>query len=250
MSASPNPISPQGISPESRVAKCLLFGSSGAIGEAIGGRFRRAGAEVWGVARAAADATTWTVAWDPLQEPFAVPKTLTEQGPFGAVCWAQGMNLNDSIREFDLDVHRRLYDANVLFVMSSLRALLDADLLGKGARLCILSSIWQDIARPNKLSYSVTKSALHGLVLSLVSDLAQDGYLINAVLPGAVDTPMTRANLTSGQVADIEKATGYGRLASLEDVANTVLFLCSSANTGLTGQFVKVDLGFSDVRII
>ena len=61
---------------------------------------------------------------------------------------------------------------------------------------------------------------------------------------------MTRANLTSAQVAAIEKATGYGRLATLEDVANTVHFLCSTANTGLTGQFIKVDLGFSDVRVI
>jgi NAD(P)-dependent dehydrogenase (short-subunit alcohol dehydrogenase family) len=250
MSASPNTTSLQGISPGSQVAKCLLFGSSGAIGEAIAGRLRQAGAEVWGVTRAAADATTQRVEWDPLQEPFAVPNALAEQGPFGAVCWAQGMNLNDSIRDFDPDAHRRLYDANVLFVMTSLRALLGADLLERGARLCIVSSIWQDIARPNKLSYSVTKSALHGLVLSLVSDLAQEGHLINAVLPGAVDTPMTRANLTSRQVADIEKATGYGRLATLSDVANTVHFLCSSANTGLTGQFVKVDLGFSDVRVI
>jgi 3-oxoacyl-[acyl-carrier protein] reductase len=249
MSASPTPPSLHGISPE-QVAKCLLFGSSGAIGEAITRRFRQAGADVWGVTRANTDAATRTVAWDPLQEPFAVPKALTEQGPFEAVCWAQGMNINDSIRDFDPDVHRRLYDANVMLVMTSLRALLGAGLLGKGARLCILSSIWQDIARPNKLSYSVTKSALHGLVLSLVSDLAQDGHLINAVLPGAVDTPMTRANLTARQVADIEKATGYGRLASLGDVANTVYFLCSSANTGLTGQFIKIDLGFSDVRVI
>ena len=230
--------------------KLLLFGSTGAIGVAIGECFHRAGMEVWGVSRVNRDAASKLVAWDPLAEPFVVPAPLQEQGPFHAICWAQGMNLNDSIHDFDIGSHRHLYDANVLFIMASLRALLGAKLLGKGSRLCILSSIWQNISRPNKLSYTVTKSALHGLVLSLANDLGQDGHLINAVLPGALDTPMTRANLTPEQVVTIEKATSYGRLSSLEDVANTVYFLCSSANSGLTGQFIKADLGFSDVRII
>jgi 3-oxoacyl-[acyl-carrier protein] reductase len=239
-----------GMSPDSRVEKCLLFGSAGAIGEAIWRRFSEAEVEVWGVSRRASNSGPRVVVWDPLDVSSGIPKELLGQGPFHAVCWAQGMNLNDSIHDFDPMRHRQVYEANVLFIMASLRALLDARLLGKHSRLCILSSIWQNISRPNKLSYTVTKSALHGLVLSLVNDLGRDGHLINAVLPGALDTPMTRANLTGEQVVAIEKATGYGRLATLEDVANTVYFLSSTANTGLTGQFIKVDLGFSDVRVI
>ena len=230
--------------------KCLLFGSTGAIGEAIGRRFTEAGIEVWGVSRLTGNKGPMTVVWDPQDDASSVPKELKGQGPFSAVCWAQGMNLNDSIHDFDPKRHREMYEANVMFIMASLRALLEARLLGQPSRLCILSSIWQNISRPNKLSYTVTKSAMHGLVLSLVNDLGRDGHLINAVLPGALDTPMTRANLTREQVVAIEKATGYGRLATLEDVANTVHFLCSLANTGLTGQFIKVDLGFSDVRVI
>jgi enoyl-[acyl-carrier-protein] reductase (NADH) len=45
-------------------------------------------------------------------------------------------------------------------------------------------------------------------------------------------------------------STQFGRLASLQDVANAAYFLCSDGNTGITGQFIKVDLGYSDVRII
>lgn len=238
------------MSPELPVEKCLLFGSTGAVGKAIERRFREAALEVWGVTRRADNVGPRTVVWDPVGNSSGVPEELLGQAPFQAVCWAQGMNLNDSIHDFDPMSHRAMYEANVIFIMSSLHALLDARLLGQTSRLCILSSIWQNISRPNKLSYTVTKSALHGLVLSLVNDLGRDGHLINAVLPGALDTPMTRANLTGEQVAAIEKATRYGRLATLEDVANTVHFLCSAANTGLTGQFIKVDLGFSDVRVI
>jgi NAD(P)-dependent dehydrogenase (short-subunit alcohol dehydrogenase family) len=138
----------------------------------------------------------------------------------------------------------------VLFVLESLSQLLKAGLLAKSAKLCIVSSIWQEISRQNKLSYGISKSALKGLVLSLANDLAEDGYMVNAVLPGALDTPMTRNNLSEEQIQLIERSTRFNRLATLGDVISTIYFLCSEENSGLTGQFLKVDLGFSDVRII
>ena len=186
--------------------------------------------------------------WNPLEgDPDVI---LRSKGPFDAVCWAQGKNCNDSIFNFDTEVHKSMYEANVLYILKSLSYLLQNNLLKKPAKLCILSSIWQDISRQDKLSYGVTKSAIRGLVLSLANDLGEEGHLVNAVLPGALDTSMTRSNLTESQLAKIVEGTQFGRLPSLSDVANTVHFLCSEENTGLTGQFIKVDLGFSDVRIV
>ena len=43
-------------------------------------------------------------------------------------------------------------------------------------------------------------------------------------------------------------ATGFDRLTSLDDVAQTAAWLASGANTGVTGQSIAVDLGFSHVR--
>ena len=86
--------------------------------------------------------------------------------------------------------------------------------LAGGARLCVISSIWQTSARPNKLSYMVSKAALQGLVLSAATDLAERGILVNAVLPGALDTPMTRQNLTAEQIDRIAGMTKFDRLAS------------------------------------
>lgn len=229
--------------------KVLLFGASGSIGQAIRIRLEASGTRVVPVGRAAgADATL--LAWDPLGTAKVVPEALLRAGPFDAVCWAQGANLNDSIRDVDLDRHRALYEANVVFILASLQALLAHDLLPQGTRLCIISSIWQDLGRQNKLSYGVSKSALRGLVLSLANDLGAEGFLVNAVLPGAIDTPMTRANLSAAQLAVIEGATQHHRLSHLRDVASIAQFLCSAENTGVTAQFIKADLGFSDVRII
>jgi NAD(P)-dependent dehydrogenase (short-subunit alcohol dehydrogenase family) len=74
--------------------------------------------------------------------------------------------------------------------------------------------------------------------------------LINAVLPGVIDTPMTRSVLTAEQVQGIAEATGFGRLATAVDVAEAVSFLCSSRNRAITGQSLTVDLGFGHVRKI
>ncbi len=228
----------------------LLFGGSGAIGAAIAEYFRELGWRVVIVSRNA-QAKADHVCWDPLSSDNgnSIEKIIAN-GPYDAVCWAQGANLNDSVYSFDLGAHESLYKANVLFVLESMKALLERSTLKKPARLCIISSIWQNLARQNKLSYCVTKSALQGLILSAANDLGKEGHLINAVLPGVIDTPMTRKNLSDEQISKVTDSTQFGRLPSLNDVARSVFSLCSKINTGLTGQFVTVDLGYSHVRVI
>jgi 3-oxoacyl-[acyl-carrier protein] reductase len=227
--------------------KVAVFGASGAIGGALAAWFLARDHEVVAFNRSGAgsvEGVRW-VAWD---GSGAFP-TLDES-PFNAAVWAQGANCNDDIRSFDLDEHQALYAANVTYILTSLQAVLRQECLAPAARLCVISSIWQNIARQNKLSYCVTKSALQGLVQSLAIDLGASGYLVNAVLPGALDTPMTRANLSGEQIARLEGMTPLGALPTLDDVANLVGFLCSSSNTGITGQFVAADRGFSSARII
>lgn len=96
----------------------------------------------------------------------------------------------------------------------------------------------------------MTKAALQGLVLSAAADLGKDGYLINAILPGALDTPMTRKNLAPEQLERLQSATLFNRLPTLADVGSLAYFLCSEGNTSITGQFIATDLGFSHVRIL
>ncbi len=178
------------------------------------------------------------------------PHQLRGEQPYTSACWAQGANCNDSIYNVDLEQHMALYQANVAYILVTLKALLDHTLLAPSARLCVISSIWQNLARQSKLSYCISKAALQGLVLSASADLAGAGILINAVLPGALETPMTRKNLTGEQIDGLSSATGFGRLPALTDVASLVLYLCSAQNTGITGQFIAADLGFSHVRIV
>lgn len=232
----------------------LVFGASGAIGGTLATRFADAGYRVVAVARNGAPAgapARPNVEWLALD-------VLTAPGPLfpdalpqvDAAVWAQGANCNDDIRDLDLQRHAEVYQANVTYILASLQQLLKQDKLKPRAKLCVISSIWQNIARQRKLSYCISKSALQGLVQSLAIDLGRDGYLVNAVLPGALDTPMTRANLTGKQIETLEALTPLGQLPTLDDVYAAVSFLCSDANTGITGQFIAADRGFSHARIL
>ncbi len=239
--------------PETKQAQHLLvFGASGAIGGSVveaaalrGWKITTAGRKV----SSSSSSDVLSIASDPLS-PGYDPHELVAGGPYTAVCWAQGTNTNDSVYSFDLATHRALYEANCTYILITLQALLQGGALAPASKLCVISSIWQNLARQSKLSYCMSKAALQGLVLSGAADLARDGHLINAVLPGALETPMTRKNLTSEQINSLTGATLHHRLASLTDVASLVCYLCSPENTGITGQFIAADLGFSHVRIV
>jgi NAD(P)-dependent dehydrogenase (short-subunit alcohol dehydrogenase family) len=233
------------------MSNLLLFGITGQIGGEIANLFAKENIKVIGVSR-----TKYThpktknieiVEWDVFNNN---PDILKKFGPFHRICWSQGKNTNDSIFDFQEEINLDLYKANCLYILSSLNKLIEYNLLAPKARLCVISSIWQNIARQNKLSYCVTKSAIHGLINSLSIDLAKDGYLINAILPGALDTKMTINNLNKEQLDSLKKATLFDRLSEIKDIAHMVNFLCNQNNTSITGQFINIDLGFSNAKII
>lgn len=230
----------------------LVFGASGSIGQAICTHFKKQGGRIIGVGRNSKlpQSFDW-INWAEDEAKFIQDLNAKLLGSkIDSVIWAQGMNFNDDISDFDSANHLQMYEANVLFILRSLQAIMGGGLLAQNAKLCIISSIWQNIARQSKLSYCITKSALQGLIQSLTIDLGRQGILINAVLPGALDTPMTRSNLSPSQIEKLESATPLQSLASLDDVAGLVYYLSSQANTGITGQFISADRGFSYARIL
>jgi 3-oxoacyl-[acyl-carrier protein] reductase len=227
-------------------SNALLFGAGGALGSAIHATLESQGFQVFTAgARTGADPRSH------LQLPYDQPPP---SGIFAAlplletVVWAQGLNCSDAITGFELSDLQRLWQANVVFIASSLEALLHANKLQPGSRLAVVSSIWQLESRPGKLSYTISKAALQGLVKSCALDLGARGILINAVLPGVVDTPMTRSHLTADQISAITAQTALHRLAEPADIAEAVAFLVSRANRAITGQFLTVDAGFIGLK--
>lgn len=170
--------------------------------------------------------------------------------PLDAVVWAQGINVNDSIVDLDVSDLERVLEVNVVGVARQMSALLSSGVVSDGARLVVVSSVWEVLARPGKLSYTVAKAAIGGLVRAAALDLAPRRVLVNGVLPGVVDSPMSRSMLSASQIATFEQATGAGRMVTPQDVAAVVAHLASARNTAVTGQSVAVDLGFTVGRTL
>lgn len=163
------------------------------------------------------------------------------------IVWAQGYNFNDNIDNFDNTNFNKILEGNVTFILNTLHYLLLKNKINNYAKLVIISSIWEDFTRENKLSYSITKSALSGLVKNIAFDLSSKNILINNVLPGVIDNEMSRKTLTNEQINYIKNYMNFGRLINLEDVYRTVKFLAIE-NSGITGQSIKIDLGFTNLK--
>lgn len=227
-------------------AKVLLFGAGGALGSAIATHLSREGFAVY-----TAGTTRWDGATTHLTlcyEDTCHADSFTPLPDLDAVVWAQGLNCSDTVECFNAEDLQRLLQGNVMFIASSLQALLSAGKLRASSRLAVVSSIWQLESRPGKFSYTVSKAALQGLVKSAALDLGSNGILINAVLPGVVDTPMTRNHLSAEQIAVITSQSALGRLPEPADIASAVAFLVSPANRAITGQFLTVDAGFIGLK--
>ncbi len=238
---------------DSARSNVVIFGSSGAIGQALVQTYLEGNWHVISVSRQELRFTeipagsfrhvSWGVGESPNSLLDVIPNNIS------AIVWTQGSNCADEIGNFDETAFRVVFDANVTYVLNTLHELLTTTKLMSPCRLIVISSIWQEISRNQKLAYTVSKSALRGLVQSVAADLGPDGHLINAILPGVLDTPMTRTALSSEQIASVTTQTPTKRLATVQDVCNLAYFLTSNANNGITGQFIRVDGGFSDIRL-
>ncbi len=222
----------------------VVFGASGLLGSETCDRLRNDGVTVVPAARGTRPSAEWLNVED-ADWPLALP----EQG-VTRVVWAQGMNASGSILGDGPEQMAALFEANVGFVVSTLRALLDRGALAPQARLVVVSSIWQETARQDKLAYVTAKSALAGLVRSLVADLGPRGLAINAVLPGAVDSPMTRSFLSAESITELERSTPQRSLVSAANVASACAWLTSEQSRGVNGEFLTVDGGWSSVRYV
>ena len=94
---------------------------------------------------------------------------------FDGVIWAQGLNNADSIYDIDESKLDELLQGNLKFIVSSAQLLLKEEKLEMAAQLVVVSSIWGSLARPSKLSYSISKSAILGAIRSIAGDIGPLG---------------------------------------------------------------------------
>jgi NAD(P)-dependent dehydrogenase (short-subunit alcohol dehydrogenase family) len=116
-----------------------------------------------------------------------------------------------------------------------------------GGRVVITSSVSAIHGQNLRAAYAATKAGLSGLVRALAVEWGPLGVTVNAVGPGIIETPLTRAYMDQfpERVEAAIANTPLRRIGQPEDVADVVLFLASDAARFMTGQTVFVDGGVS-----
>ena len=125
-------------------------------------------------------------------------------------------------------------------------AIRSANFSANGGSVVFISSVMGVAGENGKVLYSMTKGALIASVKSLAIELAKRKIRVNAILPGVVDTPMSKNaiyNRSEESLKKIERLHPLG-LGKPVDVANAALFLLSDASSWITGTNMIVDGGY------
>jgi NAD(P)-dependent dehydrogenase (short-subunit alcohol dehydrogenase family) len=227
--------------------KLLIFGGTGVLGGAIANKFQENGYEITFGVRKITDSKNQFLL--PVTE-GPVPELLKGQ-LFDSIVFAQGANINDSVISNSLDDLNKLFKANVSFISETTKALLSHNLIKHKAKIVILSSFWEQLTRQDKMSYTVTKAAVGGLVRSMAVDLGNaKNILVNGLLPGVVDSPMARGLLKPEQIENVQWQTPGHKMIIPSDVASATYLLGCEENTAISGQSLFVDYGFSIARVL
>ena len=118
------------------------------------------------------------------------------------------------------------------------------DMIASGwGRIINITSIGGQWGGLNQVHYAASKAGLINLTRSLAKLYSQHGITTNAVAVGLVQTDMSAGELATTQGKEKVKAIPLGRLGTVQDVANSVVFLASDQANYITGQTINLNGG-------
>jgi 3-oxoacyl-[acyl-carrier protein] reductase len=97
---------------------------------------------------------------------------------------------------------------------------------------------------PGAIAYATAKGAVSTMTKGLAREFAPLNIRVNAVSPGTIDTNYHRIFSTLEALDSVRSATPVGRLGTPEEIADTILFLCSDQASFIYGQVIEVNGGF------
>lgn len=116
-------------------------------------------------------------------------------------------------------------------------------LMGSGGRIVLVSSTAGQRGEAMHADYGASKGAMISFVKSVAAEVAAQGITVNSVAPGWVDTDMCEEPFAHGGRERIALAIPVGRIATPQDIAAPIVFLCSAQARHITGEIVNVNGG-------
>ena len=159
---------------------------------------------------------------------------------------AAGVNLRTSAEDLTLDEWQKTIDINLTAPFHLSQLVADSMRENNWGRIINIASLQSLRAFDNSIPYGASKGGIMQLTRALAQAYSKDGVLVNAIAPGFFRTNLTESLFQDpGKLQTLADKTMMGRNGDEKDIFGISVFLCSDANSYVTGQTIFLDGGFS-----
>jgi NAD(P)-dependent dehydrogenase (short-subunit alcohol dehydrogenase family) len=229
--------------------RVVVTGAASGIGSAVARAFDAAGARVAGISLEGGGPVDGIFVAGDTGDPDAVD-ALAERvaGEWGGIdVWvnnAARLMVKPLVETTDDDWHG-LMRGNLHGYFHGCRAAARRMLAQGSGRIVNITSATRILAVPDLTAYAAAKGAIEALTKTLAVELAPHGITVNAVAPGATETPLNARAWSDEVRRTYGERIPMRRIGTPEEVADVVLFLASHAARYVTGQELVVDGGLT-----
>jgi 3-oxoacyl-[acyl-carrier protein] reductase len=148
------------------------------------------------------------------------------------------------LAEYTGELFDEVMNLNVKSAWFIAQAVAPAMIRKKAGVMVFLSSIAaRNGGGPGATIYAAAKAAVAAITKGLAKELAPHGVRVNAISPGTVDNHFHEVFSTREVLNSVVAATPAGRLGTNEEMADTILYLCSDASRYIHGQTIEINGG-------
>ena len=176
-----------------------------------------------------------------------VQKTVAQLGRLDILVNNAGINIRKQPQEYTLDEWRRVMDSNLTSAFICSQAAYAEMLKNGGGKIINIGSMMSIFGASFTTAYAASKGGIVQMTRAMACAWAKDNIQVNAVLPGWIDTDLTRGarQQVEGLNERVLGRTPAGRWGTPADLAGIAVFLASTASDFLTGTAIPVDGGYS-----
>jgi len=233
----------------------LITGASGAIGQAIALKLAEKGYSLYlhynqnreGIEKLIHNLEAFEGEYIPIMADLSLPngyKQLASQiFSLDGIIHNAGQSLYGLLQDLTEDDLAKLLYVSVTTPLLLTKALLPKLISKREGSIIVISSIWGQTGASFEVAYSTVKGAQISFAKALSKELAPSGIRVNAVAPGAVETPML-SGFSPDELSAVKEEIPLSRLATPSDVANGVGFLLSDDSSYITGHVLSINGGW------
>ncbi|HRP34410.1 MAG TPA: 3-oxoacyl-ACP reductase FabG [Gammaproteobacteria bacterium] len=235
----------------------LVTGASRGIGRAIADALGRAGATVVGTATSPAGAEAVGAAFaaagikgrgivldvaSDADVDAAIADIAAREGAVTLLVNNAGITRDGLLLRMKIEDWQQVIDTDLTSLYRCSKACLRGMMKARRGRIINIGSVVGLMGNPGQANYCAAKAGLVGFTRALAREVGSRGITVNAVAPGFIETDMTAA-LSAAQRDSLVQQIPLERLGAAEDIAATVLFLCSPGAGYITGEVINVNGG-------